>query len=236
MNAEGTEISPAQLRQVHVALEKSGGVLSRAAILLGTSTEGLRAIVEAYPELASYRPAAGPPSEEAVMLRNRGVARRPEPQSALDGFRSIGFSASEASGAVALADFGRDHFSALRNYSSGCMATLLRDLIDTTKEVAEEIRSANPADNDRQKVLREDRSRLVAHCLALHDRVTQAALVNAQVAAKKKELQDEGSRKRPGPPAFAPLAMRVDGNVTVVQSQPSQNTTSTEGTGTAQPA
>lgn len=234
MNGEVDELSlsPAQLKRVHVALEESRGNVARAAILIGTSAAGLAEIIESYPELASYRPAAGPPSEDAVMLRNRSVAKRNEPQSVNEGFRSIGFSQAEADGAVALADFGRNHFAALRNYSSGCMATLLRDLIDTTKEVAQEIRDANPDDTEKQKALREDRSRLVSHCLALHDRVTQAALVNAQIAAKKQEARDAGSRTKPGPPAFAPLAMKVDGNVTVVQSPPSQNTTSTEGTGT----
>jgi hypothetical protein len=223
------KLTPEQLKRVHIALEQTDGNVPAAAALIGLSREALRKIMAEYPELQSYKGDATPPSEAETIARpalpvvgkdeaDLALAMKKADEQVREGFDAIGVSGGALDQAMAFRQFGKFHFQDMRHFIGGGVAKLFADLMSDIKTVREEI--ADPAakpDIELQKALREDRSRLVKMALDTYDRVRQAALDAAVIEAKKAEAKNGGKRKNA--PAFAPLAMKVEGNVTVNEAK-----------------
>jgi transposase-like protein len=213
------ERTPEEMRRIHIALE-TGKSIASAARLLDMNKESLRVIIDKNPELRSYLPNATEPSHVELL------ARKPLPVAedqekivaavkAADaqvraGFEAIGVTGDAVAEAMAFKDFGKLHFNDMRHYLSGGMAKLFADLMVEVKDIRKEIEGV--ADVEREKILREDRSRVVKHLIDVHDRVREAALTAAVIESKKQEAK---AKKKGGNAAFAPLAMQVKGDVHV---------------------
>jgi hypothetical protein len=214
------ERTPEQIKRIHVALEQAGNI-SGAASLLNVSAESLKKVIRDHPELRSYLPGTTAPTEQEVIGRKPlalvSVAESDIVKAVKDadeqvrsGFEAIGVSGDALKEAMAFRDFGRMHFNDMRHYIGGGMAKLFADLMVEVKEVRNEI--ADVHDIEREKLLREDRSRLVKHCIDVYDRVREASVSAAVIEAKKQEAKE---KKKTGKAGFAPLAMEVKGDVHV---------------------
>ena len=64
-------------------------------------------------------------------------------------------------------------------------------------------------DDDRERMLREDKSSMIKHVLEAYDRANKAALTDAVVKQKMEERKGGGSRGKPG---FTPVAVAVQIN------------------------
>jgi hypothetical protein len=127
-----------------------------------------------------------------------------------EGFEAIGVTGDALKEALAFRDFGRLHFNDMRHYIGGGMAKLFADLMVEVKDVRADI--SKEGDLERERMLREDRSRLVKHCIDVYDRVREASVSAAVIEAKKQEAKE---KKKAGRAAFTPLAMQVKGDVHV---------------------
>jgi hypothetical protein len=213
------ERTPDEMRRIHIALETTK-TIGGAARLLDMNKDTLRSIIEKSPELKSYLPNAQEPAPIEV------IARKPLPvvedqekivaavKAADDqvraGFEAIGVTGDALAEAMAFKDFGKLHFQDMRHYIGGGMAKLFADLMVEVKEIRRDIDGV--ADVEREKILREDRSRIVKHLIDVHDRVREAALTAAVIESKKQEAK---AKKKGGNAAFPPLAMQVKGDVHV---------------------
>ncbi len=214
------ERTPEQIKRIHVALEQAGNI-SGAASLLNVSADSLKKVIRDHPELRSYLPGTTAPTEQEVIGRKPlalvSVAESDIVKAVKDadeqvrsGFEAIGVSGDALKEAMAFRDFGRMHFNDMRHYIGGGMAKLFADLMVEVKDVRKEIEGVH--DVEREKLLREDRSRLVKHCIDVYDRVREASVSAAVIEAKKQEAKE---KKKTGKAGFAPLAMEVKGDVHV---------------------
>lgn len=214
------ERTPEELKRIHVALEHAGSI-GGAASLLGMDLYAMRKAVADHPELRSYLPGAQPPSENELIARKPLTAPVVNQQDIVtavkaaddqvrDGFEAIGVTGDALKEALAFRDFGRLHFNDMRHYIGGGMAKLFADLMVEVKDVRADI--SKEGDLERERMLREDRSRLVKHCIDVYDRVREASVSAAVIEAKKQEAKE---KKKAGRAAFTPLAMQVKGDVHV---------------------
>jgi len=214
------ERTPEELKRIHVALDQAG-TIKGAASLLGIPHESLKTVIKAYPELNSYLPGATAPTDGEVIGRkplpvvsnhdkNLVRAMKDADEQVRSGFEAIGVTGDALKEALAFRDFGRLHFNDMRHYIGGGMAKLFADLMVEVKSVKTEI--AKEGDIEREKMLREDRSRLVKHCIDVYDRVREASVSAAVIEAKKQEAKEKNGKGRA---AFAPLAIQVKGDVHV---------------------
>jgi hypothetical protein len=199
------ERTPEQIKRIHVALEQAGNITG-AASLLGMGVDALRNVVKQHPELRSYLPNTTAPTERDVIGRKPlsvvSVAESDLVKAVKDADEQVrsgfGVSGDALKEAMAFREFGRLHFNDMRHYIGGGMAKLFADLMVEVKDVRREIEGVH--DVEREKLLREDRSRLVKHCIDVYDRVREASVSAAVIESKKQE---------------APLAMQVKGDVHV---------------------
>lgn len=215
-------MTPQELKRIHVALDQCDGNITGAARLLGMSFDRMKRIISENDELKSYLPGATAPSETEAMA-SRAVVAPTEDELAVatknsdaqvrKGFDAIGVTGDALTEAMAFRDFGRFHFKDTLHFVGGGVAKLFADLMAEIKVVRKEIETVGP-DPEMQKILREDRSRLVGHTIQVYDRVREGSLTAAAIEAKKREA-DKNKDKPKGKPAFAALAMNVNGNVTV---------------------
>ena len=228
-------LSTDQLKRIHMALEQSEGRLSPAAALLNISRDSLKKIVGQYPELSSYLDGAKPPTDAETIARpalpptneetDIVAAVKAGDTQIQQGFDSIGITGTSLSEAVAFAQFGRQHFGTMREFISGGVCKLFSDLVGDVKKLREEIEDpAIKVDVDMQRMLREDRSRLLKLALECYDRTRQAAYDAAAIEAKRAEARNG---KKKAAPAFAPLAVKCD--TLVVNEQPKQPSSQPEG-------
>lgn len=221
--------SPEGMRRLHIALEQSG-TIGGAAGLLGVRPDHVRRLIDRHPELRSYLPGATFPGHVETIARKPirppadmekervANAMREADEQVRSGFEAIGVTGDALTQAMAFKDFGRMHFQDMRHYIGGGMAKLFADMMAETKAISEEIaRCGHPQFIDREKMLREDRSRCVKHLIDIHDRVREGALTTAVIEAKKAEAKH---KRVAGKAAFPPLAMAVKGNVTVHSGSP----------------
>lgn len=214
------ERTPEQIKRIHVALEQAGNVTG-AASLLGIGADSLRKVIRDHPELRSYLPGTTAPTEQevigrkplaAVAVRESDLVKavKDADEQVRSGFEAIGVTGDALKEAMAFRDFGQLHFNDMRHYIGGGMAKLFADLMVEVKDVRKEIEGVH--DVEREKLLREDRSRLVKHCIDVYDRVREASVSAAVIEAKKQEAKE---KKKVGKAGFAPLAMQVKGDVHV---------------------
>jgi hypothetical protein len=217
-----------QLKRVHMALEQHGGKISPAATLLGISPDSLKRIIRDEPELRSYLKDAQPPEEAetlarpavpAITAKDEALVRavRAADSQLRDSFEATGIKGESLEQAMAFRQLGQLHFSGIREFVGGGVAKLFADLMADIKDTRKEIEKTSLDDPELQKVLREDRSRLVKMALDTYDRVRQATTDAAMIEAKKQEMKQAGKKGKPG---FTPLgvAMNVNGNVTVQEA------------------
>jgi len=214
---EGTLTSAEEkLRRIHIALHQAGSVAG-AAGLLGMDKKDLKKVVNQDPALKSYLPGATIPNQVETIARqplpvvnqerDLVAAVKKADEQVREGFTAIGVTGDALTQAIAFADFGRMHCATIRHYASGGVAKLFADLMADIKEVRDEIKECdNP---DREKILREDRSRLVGAVINVYDRVRESSLTTATIEAKKAEAR-EGKNKGKKSAAFPPLAVTGD--------------------------
>lgn len=205
-----------QLKRVHIALEQAG-TIQGAASLVGMSAASLSHLCKTTPELRSYLKNAPPPTDEETIARpalltegerDLSAAVEKADKQVRRGFDAIGVKGKALDQAMAFRDFGKFHFHDLRHYISGGVAKLFADLMADIEDVRKDLEE-KMSDVEYQKMLREDRSRLVKLALDTYDRTRQAALDAATIEAKKLEAKN-GANNRKGKPAFAPLAIKCD--------------------------
>jgi hypothetical protein len=204
------ERTPEELKRIHVALDQAG-TIKGAASLLGINHESLKTVIKAHPELNSYLSGATAPTESEVIGRKSLATMSSHDKNLVrSGFEAIGVTGEALKEALAFRDFGKLHFHDMRHYIGGGMAKLFADLMVEVKGVRKDIESEG--DLEREKMLREDRSRLVKHCIDVYDRVREASVSAAVIEAKKNEAKEKNGKGKAG---FAPLAIQVKGDVHV---------------------
>jgi hypothetical protein len=217
-------MTPEKLKRIHIALDQTRSIKG-ASSLLGYSKDTIRKAVKEHPELRSYLPDFQPPTETETIARpaliapdeeELALAVKKSDEAVRRGFEAIGVTGDALTEALAFRDFGQFHFNDTRHYIGGGMAKLFADLMAEIRDCRREIADCGGIEEalEREKMLREDRSRLVKHAIDVHDRVREAALTAAVIEAKKVEAKDGKKRRQP---AFAPLAMQVNGNVTIAE-------------------
>ena len=129
-----------------------------------------------------------------------------------EGFEAIGVEGDALREAMAFHSFGRMHFNDMRHYIGGGMAKLYADLMAEIKAVRQEINETEANEVELQRMLREDRSRLVKHVIDVYDRCREAALTAAIIESKKQEKKEKVKTKKA--PAF-PVLVNVSGNAEI---------------------
>ena len=198
---------------IHKALEEAKGNIKLAAKLLDYPESRLKGLISTNPEFHARwgKHPKGAVKEIETTNRKPVVKVDPEERFALElkkqdkllntGLNAEGITGKAADEAVAYSVFARQSFDSVRNMVDGGAAKLFADLMMDVREVRGEIADGID-DLDREKTLREDRSRLVKHLLELNDRVQKAAFTQAQILAKKEEIK---TGRRAGKPGFAPV-------------------------------
>jgi hypothetical protein len=217
-------MSPQQLKRIHIALDQTKGKVSTAAGLLGLTVGALRDIIADHPELKSYSADAQPPTPAELVTRPPLVEAAPSETELLEahakatvqlrsGFESIGVKPGSLNQAVSFHAFGKAHFRDMRHFIGGGIAKLYADLFSEREDVLKEIASAILAkDVDRERLLREDHGRITDAIIKVYDRCLEAWRLQAAVDAAKAAKNQPKAKAQP---AFAPLAMQVNGNVSV---------------------
>lgn len=215
------------LRRVHQALEVCGGNTDTAAVALRIPEKELKVIIEDHPELKSYSDGVEPPGELETIAREplvpsqvKGndaaiVAAMKEAEKSLeDGLHAIGVKPGSIKQVVAFHQFGAIHFRNMRHLIGGGIIKLYTDLFSEREELLVEIKSVSGSDNDRERLLREDLGRINEAIIKVYDRCLAAWQIQAKLDAAKAAAKEAG-KKKSGSPGFAPLAMNVEGNVTI---------------------
>ncbi len=198
---------------IHKALEETKGDTRLAAKLLDTPERRLKGLIRSNPEFHARwgKHPKGSLNESETVNRAPIVKQDPEEKFALElkkqdkllktGLNAVGITGRAADEAVAYSVFARQSFDSVRNMVDGGAAKLFADLMTDVREVRAEIADGID-DLEREKTLREDRSRLVKHLLELNDRVQKASFTQAQIIAKKEEIK---SGRKSGKPGFTPV-------------------------------
>lgn len=214
-------------RRIHHVLETCGGNTDAAAIVLGIPERELIEIMDDHPELKSYKDGAEPPTDAEVMSREplapspvtgsevEVVAAMKRAEDSLkDGLKSIGVKPGALNQVVAFHQFGALHFKSMRHLIGGGIVKLYTDLFTDREDILDEIKRVGGCDNDRERLLREDLGRVNDAIIKVYDRCLAAWQIQAKLDAAKAAAKEAG-KKKSGPPGFAPLAMNVEGNVTI---------------------
>ena len=191
-------------KRLHEALEKVEGNQTKAAKIMGVSQATLRQIMTRDTGLSgrwlSQRPvtqtmhrAVQPMSDaEAIEKENLMMAK---------GLDKMGITGQSKAEAMAFLGFGQRSLGSVRHLIGGGVVKLFSDLMGDIAEIRDQLSSG--VDEEREKILREDKSNMVKHVLEAYDRANKAALTDALVKQKMEERKGGGSRGKPG---FAPVA------------------------------
>jgi len=191
-------------KRLHEALEKVEGNQSKAADIMGVSQATLRQVMARDAGLSgrwlSKRPntqtmhrAVQPMSDpEAIEKENALMAK------GLDGMGINGQSKAEA---MAFLEFGQHSLGSVRQLIGGGVVKLFSDLMGDISQIRGELEAG--VDDERERILREDKSAMIKHVLEAYDRANKAALTDAIVKQKMEERKGSGSRGKPG---FTPVA------------------------------
>lgn len=226
---EGTKLT------IHKALEESKGSVKLAAKLLDYPEGRLKGLISTNSEFHARwgKHPKGAVKESETTNRKPVVKVEPEERFALElkkqdkllktGLNAVGITGRAADEAVAYSVFARQSFDSVRNMVDGGAAKLFADLMMDVRDVRGEIADGID-DLEREKTLREDRSRLVKHLLELNDRVQKAAFTQAQILAKKEEIK---TGRRAGKPGFTPvqaIQIKTDAKtITINEGSPKEN-------------
>lgn len=224
---------------IHKALEESKGDTNLAAKILDTPQRRIKDLIRKNPEFHARwgKHAKGALTEEETVNRKPVVKEDPDEKFAIElkkqdkllksGLQAVGITGRAADEAVAYSVFARQSFDSVRNMVDGGAAKLFADLMNDVREVRGEI-SGGIDDLEREKTLREDRSRLVKHLLELNDRVQKSSFTQAQILAKKEEIK---LGRRAGKPGFTPvqaIQIKTDAKTVTINESPTQKDSGAE--------
>jgi len=191
-------------KRLHETLEEVDGNQSQAAKIMGVSQATLRQVMSRDTALSgkwlSQRPvsqtmhrAVQPISDaEAIEKENKLMAK---------GLEEMGIRGNSKAEAMAFLGFGQQSLGSVRQLIGGGVVKLFSDLMGDITEIRHQLDAG--VDEDREKILREDKSNMIKHVLEAYDRANKAALTDAIVKQKMEERKGSGSRGKPG---FAPVA------------------------------
>ena len=191
-------------KRLHEALDKVDGNQSKAAKIMGVSQATLRQVMTRDAGLSNKwlteRPvsqtmhrAVQPVSDaEAIVRENKLLA---------EGLEKMGINGSSKAEAMAFLEFGQQSLGHVRQLIGGGVVKLFSDLMGDITEIRHQLDAG--VDEEREKLLREDKSNLITHALETYDRANKAALTDAIVKQKMEERKGGGSRGKPG---FTPVA------------------------------
>lgn len=207
------------IRKVHTILEACNGNLKDAATILNLRDEQMKGIIEDHPELKSYLPGARPINKAEAISRPPLVtpvtqeeleiadAMRKAELEMENSLAAIGCKPNAVKQAMAFQKFGVLHFKGMRHMIGGGIAKLYTDLFVEREVLIEEIKAVGGGDNERERILREDLSRLNDHIIKVYDRALEAWRIQAKIDAAKAEAKEKASKlKHQVGPAFSPLA------------------------------
>jgi len=198
---------------IHKALEETQGDIKLASKLLDMSEQKIKRLIRGDQEFHARwgKHPKGTLKEPETVNRTPIKKEEPEEKFAVElkkqdrllkaGLSAVGITGKAADEAVAYSVFARQSFDSVRNMVDGGAAKLFADLMSDVRDVRGEI-AGGIDDLEREKTLREDRSRLVKHLLELNDRVQKAAFTQAQILAKKEEIKQG---RKSGKPGFTPV-------------------------------
>ena len=195
-------------KRANEVLEKCDGVQVDAAKIMGVSQATLRQVINSDPSLKG-RWISKKVNNQTMHRQEQPMtdAKALEKQSELmkSGLTSMGVDGKSQAEALAFYEFGQQSLGAARQLIGGGVVKLFSDLMTDINEIRHEL--SNGVDDERERVLREDKSSMIKHVLETYDRVNKAALTDAVVKQKIEERKGGGSKKKPG---FTPVAIQIN--------------------------
>ena len=191
-------------KRLHEALEKVEGNQCEAAKIMGVSQATVRQVMardaglsgrwlNKRPVTQTMHRAVQPMSDaEAIEKENKLMAK---------GLDQMGITGHSKAEAMAFLEFGQHSLGSVRQLIGGGVVKLFSDLMVDISEIRHQLGAG--VDEEREKILREDKSNMIKHVLEAYDRANKAALTDAIVKQKMEERK--GGRAR-GKPGFAPVA------------------------------
>ncbi len=221
--------------QFHKALEQAG-TKDGAAKLLDVCPATVSKAIEEYPEMGSYLATAQPPSEQEVMARqlikpmgalakvNEGPEATARAMTQLEAkFRTALGRAGvknkeELDKVIALQALGATHFTQIRQFHSGSLLDLYLSLKREFDKLTEDLNDGDFEDAEFEKMLREDRGRVVSAMIQIGDRLDKSLLTAALVEAKRNEKVGGKQHGRPGFNNLTKVEVNTTGPVTVSEA------------------
>jgi len=186
-----------------------------ASVVLKCEPDLLKKYVAAYPELQAYLQKEpilpepelrvgklhdGPATHSAAKVyENLADQLHAEEEKMKHGLASLGITESEIPKLVGARNFGRLHFDSIRQIVSGGLLKTWVNLHTAVDKVDDRLNKARGMDVDSERLLRDDRSRLIGHIINLSDRVMQGALIETKINKSK-----TSGNARPNRPGYSP--------------------------------
>jgi transposase-like protein len=212
-------------KKANAALEECDGVQAKAAKIMGVSQATLRQVIVNDESLRGrwiskkvnnqtmHRPTQPLSDEEALAKENKLMK---------SGLESMGVTGSSQAEALAFHEFGQKSLGSARQLIGGGVVKLFSDLMTDIKEIRDEL--SRGVDDEREKILREDKSSMVKHVLETYDRVNKAALTDAVVRQKIEERKGGGGKKKPGFTPVTAIQINEPKEVKVTSSKQDKDT------------
>ena len=191
-------------KRLHEALDKVGGNRAKAAEIMGVSVGTIRQVMSRDTGLSGRwlnRRANNQTMHRAVQPMTDVDAIGEENLLMAKGLEAMGITGHSKAEAIAFLDFGQQSLGSVRQLIGGGVVKLFSDLMGDISKIRNELSSG--ADDDRERILREDKSNLIKHVLEAYDRANRAALTDAIVKQKMEERKGGLVRGKPG---FTPIA------------------------------
>jgi hypothetical protein len=184
-------------------------------VVLKCEPDLLKKYVAAYPELQAYLQQEkilpepemrvgklhdGPGKHAAAKVyANLADQLHAEEEKMKHGLASLGITESEIPKLVGARNFGKLHFDSIRQIVSGGLLKTWVNLHTAVDKVDDRLEQARGMDVDSERLLRDDRSRLIGHIINLSDRVMQGALIETKINKSK-----TNGNARPNRPGYNP--------------------------------
>jgi len=192
-------------KRLHEALEKVEGNQNQAAKIMGVSQSTVRQVMVRDTGLSGRWLSKRPNTQtmhRAVQPMSDAEAIEKENALMAQGLESMGITGQSKAEAMAFMGFGKNSLGSVRQLIGGGVVKLFSDLMGDISQIRDELSSG--VDDDRERMLREDKSSMIKHVLEAYDRANKAALTDAVVKQKMEERKGGGSRGKPG---FTPVAV-----------------------------
>lgn len=213
-----------QEKAINLAMEKTGGNASQAAILLDIPREKLYNLIHSHKRLkavwaksrteepvdaeavAIHRPVIDLPKDpEPAHDDQKAIAAALEKEDALvrSGLTSIGVDGDKLELVQALAKWNGRHFRTSLELIGGGITKEFIEIMADLQSIREELNGGDPMDIARESMLRMDRAALIELMGKIYDRANRASLTRAMIKLKEKENAKSGGPERK--PGFSPM-------------------------------